>query len=133
MKNIIAFILPLVVFIIFANLFVAIKYKPLLQDVCNYRYSLDLLVQADGAEPKINQWQYSTCLYREAFSKLTTLQRYCQRIAKPNCQIEDNDTLLCQGMIRNKMTDKSQEDCELDFACPDLIADYQALMQKCQK
>lgn len=131
MKKLFAFLLPLIILLIFANLYISIRHKPMLNDVCVYQYSLDLIGQ-ESESVTIDKWQFSTCLYRESFKKLFKLNKYCDQIPRPACQLGPNDTSLCEGMIQHKMTQDSQADCELSFACPELLADYQEILKQCR-
>lgn len=109
------------------------KNKDLFEEVCAYQYSF-LPSQATSTESTMIDKKYlGICLIKQTFKKITHNKFYCQQIQLPTCDITENDILLCDGMIKNGKWTGTKEDCQLNWACPESVTDYQNLIKTCQK
>jgi len=128
MKKIVTLILLAIIAMIALFQITRLKHNKFLEAVCSYKSA-----GRSGSEAKVDKKYFYQCFTTEVFKKIFQGRKYCQGISKPNCAIQANDVLLCQGMLRQKRWTKSETDCQLNFACPELVADYDKIIADCSK
>ena len=121
----IIFLLVLIVYI-FSLAYIAYNNKSFIEDIC----STQLMPASD--KQSIAKKDFYFCFVKEINKKLFQAD-YCSKISKPKCQLSENDIALCRTKVNLNLlkSGETEETCQLEFACPSLLADYQKLKETC--
>ena len=132
MRKFFTFILLLIIgFIAIFQIFL-MKNKSLFEEVCAYQYSFLPSQATSTGSTMIDKKYLGTCLIKQTFKKISQNKLYCKKIQRPTCAINENDIYLCENMIKQDKWTGTKEDCQLNWACPELVTDYQNLIKQCQ-
>lgn len=124
-RKFITFLLFLLIIFIGRVLFVSQKKIVYIGDICTY------YLPAGEVDAKFKT-AYRQCQASLLWS-MSIGQFNCDSLKKPSCSGNENSTYLCQRLIEKDPSKGPQDLCEADFNCPDDLASYKDLVERCHK